>query len=33
MATAFLAVGVVLILYVGYRLCKHLFPPPNISPN
>ncbi|CAF0808185.1 unnamed protein product [Rotaria sp. Silwood1] len=32
MATVFVAVGIALILYVGYRLYQHLFPPPNINP-
>jgi len=33
MATVFVAIGLALILYVGYRLYQHLFPPPNINPN
>jgi len=33
MATVFVAIGIALIIYVAYRLYKHLFPPPNINPN
>src|SRR5438128_726979 len=33
MATVFVAIGIIIILYVGYRLYLHLFPPPNINPN
>lgn len=33
MATVFVAIGVVLIIYVAYRLYQHLFPPPNINPH
>ncbi|CAF2384095.1 unnamed protein product [Rotaria sp. Silwood2] len=33
MTTVFVAVGIALILYVGYRLYQHLFPPPNINPH
>jgi NAD(P)-dependent dehydrogenase (short-subunit alcohol dehydrogenase family) len=33
MVTVSVAIGITLILYVGYRLYKHLFPPPNINPN
>jgi NAD(P)-dependent dehydrogenase (short-subunit alcohol dehydrogenase family) len=33
MATVFVAIGIALILYVGYRLYQHLFPPPNINVN
>jgi NAD(P)-dependent dehydrogenase (short-subunit alcohol dehydrogenase family) len=33
MATVSVVIGIALILYVGYRLYKHLFPPPSISPN
>jgi len=33
MATVFVAIGILLIIYVSYRLFRHLFPPGNISPN
>lgn len=33
MATVFVVVGIALILYVTYRLYKHLFPAPDLSPN
>jgi NAD(P)-dependent dehydrogenase (short-subunit alcohol dehydrogenase family) len=33
MTTVFVAIGIALILYVGYRLYQYLFPPPNINPN
>jgi len=33
MVTVSIVIGIALILYVGYRLYKHLFPPPNINPN
>lgn len=33
MATVFVVIGVVLIIYVAYRLYQHLFPPPNINPH
>ena len=33
MATVFVVIGIILIIYVSYRLYQHLFPPPNINPN
>jgi NAD(P)-dependent dehydrogenase (short-subunit alcohol dehydrogenase family) len=33
MTAIFVTIGIVLIVYVGYRLYQHLFPPPNINPN
>ena len=33
MVTVFVAIGIILILYVSYRLYQHLFPAPNIHPN
>ncbi|UJR36666.1 hypothetical protein I4U23_029383 [Adineta vaga] len=33
MVTISIAIGIALILYVGYRLYQHLFPPPDIHPN
>ena len=33
MASVFVAIGIILIIYVGYRLYRHLFPLPDINPN
>ena len=32
MTTVYVAIGILIILYVTYRLYQHLFPPPNIHP-
>ncbi|CAF1030538.1 unnamed protein product [Adineta ricciae] len=33
MVTASIVIAVAIIVYVGYRLYQHLFPPPDVSPN
>ena len=33
MASVSVVIGILIILYVGYRIYQYLFPPPNLSPN